>query len=480
MTPSGCASLRSPPVSTSLPEEGTVNLDNLRADLAYVRACLSDLNTRAQDPDADTPLSEDEWRAVDEGLTYVAKTEADLVRYERLETAAARGADLPSDGARDFQHQRRVDPEFTDVRSLRPAELRDKGLAVLEREVKHQGIDAHAAAKVEGLARRTDGWVASRLLETENDLYRSAFMKLAYGHPLSDAEARAMNITTTTQGGFGVPILIDPTIMLTDQGSTNPFWAIANVKTITTKDWRGVSAGGVTFAFETESAAANDLTPTLAQPTVYAHRVQGALPFTIEVEMDYPSFAAEAGALLNAGYDEILLNKFTTGSGSGEPWGIFEACENATCQVTVNTDAELHAADVNKLFTNLPQKYRANASWLMSIDVNQDIQALGDDKLAKQTTNLVGGAIDTLKNRPVYESAYAPNFTGTTGPASIAVLGDFRNFVIAQRAGMTVETVQNLVDTTTGLPTGQRALFAWARVGSDSVIDNAFRMLVNT
>ena len=148
--------------------------------------------------------------------------------------------------------------------------------------------------------------------------------------------------------------------------------------------------------------------------------------------------------------------------------------------MTVGTDAGLAAADINKVFTALPQKYRANASWLMSIDVNQDIQALGDDKLATQTVNLAAGAIDVLKNRPVYESAYAPSFTGTTGPASIAVVGDFRNFVIAQRAGLNIESVQHLVDTTTGLPTGQRALFAWARVGSDVVVDNAFRMLVNT
>ena len=60
------------------------------------------------------------------------------------------------------------------------------------------------------------------------------------------------------------------------------------------------------------------------------------------------------------------------------------------------------------------------------------------------------------------------------------MVGDFRNFVIAQRAGMEVEYVPNLFDTTTGTPTGQRGLFAWARVGSDSVNDNAFRMLVNT
>lgn len=196
--------------------------------------------------------------------------------------------------------------------------------------------------------------------------------------------------------------------------------------------------------------------------------------------MDYPNFAAEMARLLGAGYDELLVDKLTRGSGTGEPWGIFEACEQATSQVTVGTDAQLHAADVNKVFVALPQKYRGNASWLMNIDVNQDIQALGDDNLSTQTVNLAAGAIDRLKARPVYESAYAPAFTGTTGASSILVVGDFRNFVVAQRAGMSVEFVPHVFDTTTGTPNGQRGWYAWARVGADSVNDNAFRMLVNT
>lgn len=446
------------------------------AGLEYVDACLRSLNEATETRD----LTPDEWTAVDEGLAYVAQARADIERYDRLATAAATPAGKPGDGARDFQYQRKVDADVADIRSLTPAETRDSALALLEREARLLGVADHAAAKVERLVRRNDGHVARRLLATENDLYRTAFMKRLNGHPLSDAEARAMGVITTTAGGFGVPVLIDPTIMLTNQGSTNPFWAISNVKTITTKDWKGVSAGGVTFAFETEAAAANDLSPTLAQPTVYAHRVQGAIPFSVEVEGDYPGFAAEVGMLLTSGYDDILLDKFTRGSGSGEPWGIFEACEQATSQVVVGTDAELHAVDINKVFAALPQNFRRNASWIMSIDANQDIQALGDDKLASQTVNLAAGAIDVLKGKPVYESSYAPSFTATTGPLSIAVVGDFSNFVIAQRAGMTVETVQHIVDTTTGLPTGQRAFYAWARVGSDAVIDNAFRMLVNT
>jgi len=44
---------------------------------------------------------------------------------------------------------------------------------------------------------------------------------------------------------------------------------------------------------------------------------------------------------------------------------------------------------------------------------------------------------------------------------------------------MSVEPVQHLFGLTNIRPTGQRGLFGWARMGSDSVDDASFRMLVN-
>jgi HK97 family phage major capsid protein len=89
------------------------------------------------------------------------------------------------------------------------------------------------------------------------------------------------------------------------------------------------------------------------------------------------------------------------------------------------------------------------------------------------------GGVGTLFGRPVVLSDYAPDFNGTTGAANILVVGDFSNYVIAQRAGMSLEFIPNLFDTTTGRPTGSRGWYAYARHGFDSVADNAFRLLQN-
>jgi HK97 family phage major capsid protein len=56
------------------------------------------------------------------------------------------------------------------------------------------------------------------------------------------------------------------------------------------------------------------------------------------------------------------------------------------------------------------------------------------------------------------------------------VYGDFQNFVVARRIGLTVEFIPHIFGDN-GRPKGQRGWFAFFRLGSDSVNDNAFRLL---
>ena len=48
--------------------------------------------------------------------------------------------------------------------------------------------------------------------------------------------------------------------------------------------------------------------------------------------------------------------------------------------------------------------------------------------------------------------------------------------MITARVGSQIEIVQHLVGSNRR-PTGQRGAWLWMRYGSDSVVDNAFRML---
>jgi HK97 family phage major capsid protein len=388
-----------------------------------------------------------------------------------------------------------LDDPAGDTRRITNSEARDRALRVL---------DSYAAADLSDAQKtlvdkqvRRDHVTARRILVTENEDYRTAFLKLVTDvHPVLTEEEnravqawyefRALGDWTTTAGGFGIPVFIDPSIILTAQESGNPFLSIAKQVTVNTNQWKGVSSAGVTWAFQTEAAAATDNSPTLAQPTVLVHMARGFIPYSIEVGMDYPGFASEMSTLLAQGYDELLVNKFTIGSGTGEPKGILTAISaTAGDRVKVTTGGSIGAPDPYAVWKALPQKYRRNASWLMSVGVNNAIRQIGAANVFHgYTVNLPEGWADQLFNRPVYESAYMPDTTTwTTTAEGQAIVGDFSNFVIARNGGMSVELVPQLFQQVTAgsgpaVPTGQRGWFAYARIGSDSSNTAGFRLLV--
>ena len=436
-------------------------------------------------------LTEDQqtrWEAIEAEETAaraeLVVAEERVARAERVAVSRSRWGSL--------QVGTTVANDDVEVRSLSRGEARDRALKRLETDSKQASLRDDQLAKVDGMLRsstkdRDSDAIARRLLLTEKPAYRSAFQKaMTSATPswtVDEARAmdefRAMTIGTDAGGGYGVPVLIDPTIILTAQESPNPFWGISRVENITTDSWRGVSSAGVSWSFDAEAAEVSDDSPTLAQPEVPAHMARGFIPFSIEVGGDYPGFADEIGRLLNAGYDELALQKFTIGSGSGEPTGIFTALDaNTNVEVVVTTDGAFGVVDIGKVWKALPAAAQANATWLMSEGLQSDIGLLGTDAYGTRTAQLTEEA-ERIRNRPVVTSAHAPDFTAVITAANLLVVGDFRHFLIAQRVGMSVELVPHLFGTTTNRPTGQRGYFAYARIGSDSIADTKFRLLQN-
>jgi HK97 family phage major capsid protein len=386
------------------------------------------------------------------------------------------------------------DDPFADVRRLTPVEARERALRRLDDRTSTAHMSAEQKDEVERQLRR-DPDIARRILVTETDSYRNAWMKLVT-HPegqlyLSDEERdavrawneyRAAAEWTTTAGGFGIPVFIDPSIILTAQESGNPFLQLARQVTINTNQWKGVSSAGVSWAFQTEAAAVTDNAPTLAQPTVTVHMARGFIPYSIEVGQDYPAFADEMANLLAQGYDELLVDKFTRGSGSGEPQGIVTALSaNTNVRVKLTTAGTIGTPDPYATWKALPQKYRRRAAWMMSVGVNNAIRQLGTANVFHAyTENLPAEWADMLFGKQVTESPYMNDTPATsTSNEALAVVGDWSNFVIARRGGMSVELVPQLFDVTNNRPTGQRGWFAYARIGSGSVNDLGFRVMTN-
>lgn len=409
-------------------------------------------------------------------------------------------------------------PNPDEVRHLSRSQRREHAMRVLERTGNGrngEGLISEAnQARIERmLGRRSRSFdgdiIAERLLVTENPHYRSAFTKYAnFGqgaaltpeesravaafqeHELryylnDDSEKRAASEGTTTAGGFGVPVVIDPTIILTSGAADVPLLQISRVVEITNQIWKGVSSVAPTWSFDAEAAEVSDDMTTLAQPTVTAYAARGFIPYSFEIAQDYPGWATEIQALLEQGYLDLIALKTANGSGTSEPWGIFPAivAGGTSVQVVSTTDGQFGGVDVFNTWNALQKRFRDKASWFMSVSVESAIRqfaASAGSSSAYFTVDLTQDGISRINGRPVYLSDYAPALSTTTGAASRLVVGDFNNFVIAQRAGMTFETVQHLFATANNLPSLQRGRLGWARVGSDSVADNAFRVQVNT
>lgn len=469
-----------------------MKLEELRAKVSGLR---DEVDVLADKEDI-TP--EEEARFVAALAEYeVAKTDFATAEARAKQVAEIRAADFTSgDGSPQIMKRTSETVDFSRASRI---EIRDAALKFME------GPEAKRLAPfqldhLDKLLRTHNGdtqgsAIAKRLLVSETDAYRSAFMKSvtqdkpAFTPEESRAveEFRAASEGTGSAGGFGIPVLIDPTIILTSAAADAPILQISKMVTITTDAWKGVSSSGVSWAFQAEAGVVADNTPVLAQPNIPVYAARGFIPYSIEVGQDYPGFADEMSTLLNQGYVDLLAKQTAVGSGSSQPTGIFASLSNQTvtpAHVVVKTPGTLGAVDVRSAWSTLPERYRPRATWVYSPTVDGQIRAFANAAsglaLADFTVDLTKDGIPVLTGRPVVVTDYAPAFSSTTGQNNFAVVGDFSNFLIVQRAGMTVELVNHLFDPTTARPTGQRGWFAFARLGHDAPNQNAFRILANS
>jgi hypothetical protein len=309
------------------PELQGLNADQLRGVVDYLDDALRGLNAG---PNGEIrSLSDDEQTRFDDGLALRQEAHALLERHAQIATLPA-AATVAGDGATRGAPNSivREDPynldnvRFTafDGRETRHAVMRDHALRAIDSE---DSLDDSHKRRVEQLVRSLPE-VAERVLVTGTPGYRAAWMKAyqaaARGQmPLLTAEdskylERAASLTSNA-GGYAVPFLLDPTVILTNVGSSNPFRRISNVKTITSNKWNGVSSAGITVSWDGEAGEVSDDTPTLAQPAITAWKAQGFVPFSIEIDQDWTGFEAEMRREFADARDNLEATAFATGAG---------------------------------------------------------------------------------------------------------------------------------------------------------------------
>jgi HK97 family phage major capsid protein len=122
---------------------------------------------------------------------------------------------------------------------------------------------------------------ARNILARANPVYDDAWRMVMSGNGmlLTEEQRAAIAVGTGTQGGFLVPTHLDPTLIITNSGSSNIVRSISRVVTLGQENvWHGVSTAGVTASWDAELAEVSDDTPTFSNPSVSRLRRAGVRP----------------------------------------------------------------------------------------------------------------------------------------------------------------------------------------------------------
>jgi HK97 family phage major capsid protein len=342
-----------------------------------------------------------------------------------------------------------------------------------------------------GMAAR---WVSVASNPDYLTVYRSLLVDPERGHlawteseraAFNDAQlcARSLNIATPAEGGYMVPFSLDPTFILTNDGTLSPLRSISRRVTIATDKWRGITTAGVTTEWKDESAEVADASPDdLAQPTIPVHMADAYVTYSFEAEQDIPQLISELRLAIGDAKERHEATAFTLGSGTGQPKGIITAVAADSGSIVAPTTAETFAAaDVYKVAAALPARHQGNASWLANYVLEYTIRqfATGTGPQHAFWADMAAGTPPQLVGKPYRGCS---DMDGTYSAAATAahnyllLFGDFAKYMIVDRIGATTEIVPHVMGEN-GRPTGERGMLVYWRVGADCLDTNAFRLL---
>ncbi len=366
---------------------------------------------------------------------------------------------------------------------------RDEALRTIER---HEELSPEAGDRLASLVERDSLGVDARYLSAVGDPhYADAFgIILQYGSNAhlrmsrEQTEAvqrvtqamteRALSTGVGAEGGFAVPFALDPTIILTSDGSVNPLRQLARVRAITSNEFRGVDSTGLSAAYAAEGAEVGDNTPALGQPTFTPQRAHAFVPFSFEIGQDWPAMQAELGELFADAKDQLEADQFINGDGiAPNPEGLVAGLPAGSILLTAGVGTYA-VADVYSLQEALPSRFQPRGTFLASNAIINDTYRLVGTADPDEPP-LVNEDRTRILGKPLSEVSTMA--TAVAAGNEILVYGDLnRAYQITDRVGMSVELVQHLFGAA-GRPTGERGLYAFWRNTAGILVPNAVRGL---
>jgi HK97 family phage major capsid protein len=274
---------------------------------------------------------------------------------------------------------------------------------------------------------------------------------------------------TDADGGYLVPEDFERDIV-TALEEENVIRSLAKV--ITTQHERKipVATGHSTAQWTAENAAYTESNPTFGQKQIDAFKLTDLCRVSVELLQD-SAFDIEDYLMKEfaRAFGIAEEEAFCVGTGTNQPTGIFTA-SGGTVGVTAATNNAITADELISLVYALKSPYRRNAKFLMNDATISAIRKLKDQNGAYLwQPSLQAGQPDRLLGYDLYTSPYVP--TMAAGALTVA-FGDFKNYWIGDRAGRTVQRLNELYATN-----GQIGYVATERVDGKVILPEGIQLL---
>lgn len=275
--------------------------------------------------------------------------------------------------------------------------------------------------------------------------------------------------STDADGGYLVPDEFESQIVAA-LDEANVVRSLAKV--ITTHHDRKIpiAVGHSVATWTAENAAFTESNPTFGQKQIDAFKLTDLIRVSVELlqdsEFDLEDYITREIARAFGIAEE---QAFCVGTGTNQPTGIFTA-NGGTVGVTAASTTAVTVDEVISLVYALKSPYRRNAKFLMNDATVSLLRKLKDNNGAYLwQPSVQAGQPDKLLGYDIYTSPYVP--TVAAGAYAIA-FGDFQNYWIGDRAGRTVQRLNELYATN-----GQIGYVATERVDGKVILPEGIQLL---
>jgi len=270
-------------------------------------------------------------------------------------------------------------------------------------------------------------------------------------------------------GGYLVPEEFERNIVMALE-EENVIRSLAKV--ITTQHERKIpiATGHSVAQWTAENAAYTESNPTFGQKQIDAFKLTDLCRVSVELLQD-SAFDIEDYLMKEfaRAFGIAEEEAFCVGNGTNRPTGIFTA-NGGTVGVTAASATAITADELINLVYALKSPYRRNAKFLMNDATVSMIRKLKDKNDAYLwQPSLQAGEPDRLLGYELYTSPYVP--VAAAGALTVA-FGDFKNYWIGDRAGRTVQRLNELYATN-----GQIGYVATERVDGKVILPEGIQLL---